>query len=410
MKNIHIQKNYILGIINGVLFNFAEALMGPKTVLPMLISTLTNSSFIVGLASAMLPALWFLPQIFVASFLEGKPYKKFMYIYPAYARFIAMLSMSILIFLHPPFILPALLILLFIYALAGGLGGVSFMDIVGKTIAPAKLPSFWGWRQAVGGIMAAGGGFIVKYVLATKDYPYNYSILFFLSAIIIAFGLSAFAFTEEPEDKCQEKNESFKSFLKSGKEIFKKDIQYRKLFFLRILINIAAALNPFYILFALRHNIINTSQAGYLITAQMIGMILSNIIWNYIAKKKSVREVLIFNSILYTLMPALIFLAIFNFIFLYILFFMIGATSAATRIGYPSFLLSIAPHSKRPTYIGVMNTLTGPFFFFSMVNGFLIDVFSFTPVIILTIIAGLISLYIAFTLKDPTIHNEKRTI
>ncbi len=397
----HIGKNYILGIINGVLFNFVDSLTGPRTVMPVLLKTMTNSSFIIGLASAMPPALWFLPQIFTASFLEGMPYKKFMYIYTAYTRFFAMLLMALVIFWHPSFVLPLFISLLFIYSLSAGLAGVSFMDIVGKTIHPKKLPSFWAWRQFAGGILAALGGFFVKYILSTKEYPINYGLLFLISSVIVAIGLFAFSLSEEPPDTKQKKHESFNKFLKEGFEVFKKDTQFRCLFFFRILINIASAFNPFYILFALSRNLIKPYEAGYLITAQMLGTILSNILWNHISKKKSAREILIYNAVIYTIMPILIIFTPDIPLLIYLIFFAMGSTAAGVRVGYPSYLLTIATDEKRPTYIGFINTLTGPFFFFSMVNGFIIDKFSFYPAILLTIISGISATYIALKMKRP---------
>ncbi|HFD05222.1 MAG TPA: hypothetical protein ENJ25_03685, partial [Firmicutes bacterium] len=83
MKN----KNFILGIVNGILFFFSATFISSSTILPVFISKFTSSSFVLGLVAAIEATGWQLPQAFVAKYLEDKKYKKFMYIIPSYIRF-----------------------------------------------------------------------------------------------------------------------------------------------------------------------------------------------------------------------------------------------------------------------------------------------------------------------------------
>jgi len=386
----HIKKNYILGIINGFMFNVSESITGPRTVLPLFMSTITNSSFIIGLACSMHDALWPLPQIFTAHFLEGRPYKKFMYVYTAFIRSGAIFMMSILIFINPPAILPFFLLLLFIYQFSGGLAGLSFMDIVGKTISAKKQPSFWGFRMAIGGTLSVAAGFYVKWILGDAPTNFNFGILYITAGILVAIALLSFCFAYEPKDEVQKKTKKFSVFFSEGVKLLAKDSNFKSLFFTRVLLGMSFGMNPFYVLFALRVLKMSAADVGILISVQMTGMIISNYLWSRMAKHFGMRSILSITSILAVMIPLLAFLCHgVERAPLYIMFFLIGCTVSGISVGSPSILLSIAPEVKRPTYIGFMNTFLAPVFFYPTLNGVIIDKFSYTPALVVSVITGI---------------------
>jgi MFS family permease len=57
----------------------------------------------------------------------------------------------------------------------------------------------------------------------------------------------------------------------------------------------------------------------------------------------------------------------------YPIFFLIGAASAGTFIGFKSYLLDIAPEDRRPTYIGINNTVMGIAALFPALGGVMAD-------------------------------------
>ncbi len=394
-NNKHSKKNYILGILNGTLFNFAFAITGSKTVLPLFISTLTSNGVFIGLAGSLEDVLWPLPQIFTAHYLEGKPYKKFMYIYTAYIRTIMMFAMGILIFFLPSYTLPLFFVFLTIYLLSGGFAGLSFMEIIGKTISPDKLPSFWGYRLGLGGILAVFGGFFVKYSIAHFSYPINYAILFITAGFVVAIALFSFSIAYEPPSIGQEKTDKFSHFIKDGSKTLNKDKRFKALLFYRIFIGISMGAIPFYSIYAIKILNYNSSIIGIFISIQMTGMILSNILWNKIAKKYSMIAIMNITAIIVSLQPILALMSLkAGIIPMYLLFFLVGASFAGLRIGHTSYLLFIAPERKRPTYVGFMNTLTAPIMFYPMLNGYLIDRFSYNHIFVISAIIGIVSFFI----------------
>ena len=66
----HLRRNFALGLLNGAMFNFAEALMSVDTVLTWFVQRLGGSNFLIGLVGPMRDAGWFLPQLFMAHRLQ----------------------------------------------------------------------------------------------------------------------------------------------------------------------------------------------------------------------------------------------------------------------------------------------------------------------------------------------------
>ncbi|MDY6788039.1 MAG: MFS transporter [candidate division WOR-3 bacterium] len=388
----HNNKNYILGIINGILFKFAFAVTGSETILPVFVSTLTSSGVLIGLAGSMQMALWPLPQIFMANYLEGKKYKMFVYKYTAYVRIIAMFAMGIVILWYPSFILPVFMLFLFIYLTAGGMSGISFMELIGKTISKRRLASFWGFRQAGGGALAILGGLFVKFSLDTYDYPFNYALLFLASGFVVTIALISFIMADEPPSRGQEPSKGFRHFFKTGVKVLRRDSAFKRLFSYKVLMAVAMGPVPFYAIFSLRILDVHESTIGLFIAIQMVGMILSNIVWDRVSKFLSTKYIMIITAGIVLLQPIFASLSpLLGIWMMYIVFFLVGASMSGIRVGYLTYLLEIAPESKRPTYIGFMNTFTAPMLFYPMINGLLVDIFSFTPTFIISAFIALIA-------------------
>lgn len=395
MKDVrHNKKNFVLGIVNGILFNFAFAITGSETILPVFVSTLTGSGLLIGLAGSMQKALWPMPQIFMAHYLEGRKFTKFVYTYTAYIRTAAMFLMGFVVLWKPSFVLPVFFVLLFTYLIAGGMSGISFMEIIGKTISKKRLTSFWGLRQAGGGVLAILGGIYVKFILSEVPYPTNYALLFLTAGFVVAIALLSFIIADEPPSENQQRTAQFGVFLRNGFGFLSRDRNFKYLFVYKILMGIAMGPIPFYSLFAIRHMNVQAPDIGFFISVQMAGLILSNALWESIARKK-VKYILIITAFCTILQPILAYLALYSkmLFLLYIVFFLIGLTISGLRVGVLTYMLHIAPEGNRPTYMGLLNTFTAPFLFYPMLNGVLIDSFTFLPTFI---ISGSISILAIF--------------
>ena len=162
----HFKRNFFLGVMNGVLFNLAFAFTSPSTVLPLFMSRLTASRVLIGLGSTLESVGWFLPQILMAVATLHHPNQMPFYRKTSVLRGISFALFTLCIFIfggkNPLFLLLSFFVFFTIYALSGGLAGVAFTHIVGKTIPQHKRGSFFGTRIFFGGSLAVLGGIVVR--------------------------------------------------------------------------------------------------------------------------------------------------------------------------------------------------------------------------------------------------------
>ncbi len=398
------RRNFTLGVLNGVLYNLASAFIGRSSILPAFLSQLTSSRILIGLSSNLEFAAWSLPQMLVAGLVGHKGRKL-----PLYISMAALRSLSFGILVASVFLfgdLRGLLLRLFfcfftLYAIAGGIAGVPFMEIVGKTVPLQKRGSFFGMRIFFGGLLGIGGGLVVKTIMARRAYPGNFGLIFFLAFLCITTALFLFCFVREPTSEGE--RSSFQEAILKGPKIFRREANYRRFFLVRMLLGSYLLGMPFYILYAQRVLGMQDELIGVYLSCEMAGMISSNVVWGRLSDRRSNRLVLSFASISGSLSPFLILIFSPSPVIFSLVFFFLGATRSGLNIGYTNYLLEIAPPQERPTYVGFMNTLISPTIFFSALGGLIIDLSSFVFLFCLVGALCLLSFILSFGLGERKI-------
>ena len=80
-------------------------------------------------------------------------------------------------------------------------------------------------------------------------------------------------------------------------------------------------------------------------------------------------------------------------------FFLIGGTTTGIFIGFKSYLLDIAPAERRPTYIGITNTVLGIGSLYPILGGILADLVHLQGVFALSAITVLVGFWLCFYMK-----------
>src|SRR5688572_1399391 len=138
-------RNFRLGVLNGLWFTVADRLMDPTLVLAAFVSVLTPSPLWLGLIIPITEGGWFLPQLLMSGYLQSQPLKIVLYRQVALVRVGLWTLMAAAPFLlpDPRWLLPAFLITYTLTCLSSGISGLSFMEIVGKTIPPRRRGVFF---------------------------------------------------------------------------------------------------------------------------------------------------------------------------------------------------------------------------------------------------------------------------
>ena len=90
------------------------------------------------------------------------------------------------------------LLLMFIFALAGTFAGVSYTDILGKSLLAAQRHRFFVSRQVLTSLAFLASALTARHLLARTAYPANYMWLFGLAAGLLLVATWGFWAIDEP--------------------------------------------------------------------------------------------------------------------------------------------------------------------------------------------------------------------
>ena len=401
-----------MGLIHGTLFTGGQAFGNPDTILPVFLNHFTSSKILVGLSSTLLGSLGgignVLPQLFVANRLETKVHKRPMLRAAITVRALcwAFLSLTTLLFArsNPHLTVFFLFLFLLTFTVMGGVAAIPFFDIWGKALPSTVRGRFFGHRQFWGGILAVGSGFFAKTILGNSriNFPENFALLFFLAFLLMGISYLALGSVREPLNEVHKTSLRFKSFLKKAFQILKSDYNYRNFLMVHILGGAGALSLPFYVLYAKDILHIELKMVGIFLMAQMIGNVVSNILWAYLSDFAGNKRVVQITTLL-GIVPPLIVIFVPNQVpvLFVLLFIVIGFFIAGRVIGKTNFLLDIAPPKERPLYFGITGTLNIPIMLFPLFGGIIVQHISYTFLFRVTILVILVGLFLSFKLKEP---------
>lgn len=403
-------------MLNGVLFNLAEALIGGTTVLPIFISSVTTSKVLVGLSGTMGNAGWFMPQLVVANLIQHVNRKKPVYVWSGVVRIATLWAIAILVALLAGSQAALFVVIFFmlytVYCLAAGVAGIPFMDIVAKAVPSRRRGTFFGARLFFGGIASALAGIFVKNVLAAHSFPDNFAILFITASVVVTLAIVTFSLVREPEITIRERRMPFGKFLLKGPFLLKNVRSYRMLLVVRILLGVWGMALPFYILYAREHLGLPPSAVGIFLSIQMVGMILSNLLWGALSNRAGNKIVLELVSAVAVLPPLLTILTdvcapLRGTVCFSLVFFFLGFALSGINLGYTNYMLDVSPDAERPTYLGFMNTFLAPVLLLSSIGGLIIEKTSYQVLFALVIVAGITSLVFSLQLEEPRMDSQQ---
>lgn len=388
----------------------SAALAGGTTVLPNFISNITSSKVLIGLSGTMAMAGWFLPQLVVANYIETVRRKRPIYIWAGVVRIITIWVVALLVSQYSASQAGGFVILFFVlysvYVIAGGVAGIPFMDIVAKEIKPENRGSFFGARLFFGGIAAALMGLFVRSVLASKPFPENYTILFVTASAIITLAILSFCFAEERDAVVPDRRTPFKEFLRRGPLLLKDVKSYRMFLVWRVLLGVWMMALPFYIIYARERLGLPEETVGIFLSVQMVGMIVSNLLWGRLSDRVGNKIVLNLTAAVSAAAPIIALLAtvvpqLRGIVGFGAVFFFVGFTMSGLRLGHSNYMLDLAPESERPTYLGFMNTFLAPVMLLAAVGGLVVEITSYETLFAIALAASILAFAFGIQLEEP---------
>jgi len=411
------RRSFALGLVNGVGFRLAEALIDPPVVLTWFVSQLTASNLLIGLVSPLGRALWSLPQVFFSNYLQRLPRKMPVYRVSAVIRILAWLALAGFVwFLDDPLLLLIAFFVLYSVARAASApGGLVFYDVVAKTIPSRRRGSFFAWRQLLGGLLGLAGGVIVRSVLDDPAFPFprGHALLFLMYCVSVGVGMGGLIAVREPAGATSAGSVTIKQQMRRAGLLLQSDSVYRRYMAAQVSLQMSNLAQPFLVVYAKEYLGAPEGMVGIYVTTRVAAFLLANLFWGSLSDRRGNRLVLQLLCLGNGLVQILALLTIWGVAMLpqvqsnwlpYAVLpvvFVSGAVLPAYTMAGTNFLLELVNEAERPLYLGFYNTVIGAVVLLSGLGGLLLDTLGFGGMFAIALVLCLVAFWLARGLPEP---------
>ena len=402
----NLRHNYIVNIFDGGFFGFALGFASFSTILPLFISTLTNSAVLIGLIPAFHNTGFQLPQLFYAKKVSKMTtYKPSVVAWTIHER-LPFLGLALVAFFIPV-IGPQLgLVLAFIMLAWQGLGAGftanPWQCMINKVIPADYLATFFGMQGSAANLLASVGAVAAGVLLEKVPSPLNFSLCFTVAVVLFIGSWIALNMTREIPHAVNHAGFLSLPFWESIKAILRKDPGFRWYLVVRNLSQFGTMAFAFYTVYAVKHHSMSEVTIGIMTGVLLITQTIANPLLGMLADRWSRRYVLEAGAIASAVSSLLAWLLPDESAF-FIIFILAGiANTVFWTIGM-AFTLSYGTDEERPTYVGMANTLIAPSAILApMIGGFLADAAGYTVTFATATLASMATFTILhFFVKDP---------
>ncbi len=374
---------------HGFFISIATTVAEPSTILPLIVHHFSSNLILVGLFASLLRggaiAVQLVAAFYAQSYKRVIPLMRIVFLFRFLFWFLIGVAIHFVGDKNPTLTLWLIGIGLFGFSFVAGFGGIYFKEIIAKVFTKEQRGRTMANRQLFSAVGAIISGGIAGFVLQHYKAPQNYAMLFILSSLLMAIGLSTFATIKEPpKENIRKREEYFSHFLKNAWSILKIDK--------RLQIQIGASLLGYSFLLAMPFVIIQAKQTihlsgwlvGSFITVQMFGSVLGNF---FLWRSFGADYAKMLQSA-YGLMFSAFFLAFFaTNVWIYTLIFLLfGIAIDGFRNADMNLVIEIAPEDKRPIYVAIQSTIVSLGLFFSIPGGVILEHFGYPTLYIITLI------------------------
>jgi MFS family permease len=381
-------KNYIYFWWHAFFLAITVVFTEINTVIPSLILKAGGNEILLGFLTSILVGFPFITKFFFAFFLHSRPRKKPFLLIGIFVRTVSLFSIGFITGyaknMNDTLMITIIFVLMGFFSIGGAFAGISYVDVLGKTVHESKRKITMSVKQLITAISTLIFGFAARYVVSAYEYPTNYSYMFLIAGTSLL--IASIGFWKLKEDRIEKKIEKIKlkNIFKIIKDLNKKD---RNLFFYIIFLNLSAFSQttiPFYIAYAKKGFGLTGEEVGNYIIFQVIGMIVATPIWYYISKNGSFKRIIKNCLILAAITPIYALLSMSFGVNLYIFTFLLtGFSLSARNIAVEGLLIEISQDDNRALYSGISGAFSIVSAIFPILSGIFISILGYNFIFIL---------------------------
>ncbi len=405
-QKANLKVNYLVNLLDGGFFGFALGFASFNTILPLFISTFTSSAILIGLIPAIQNVGWQLPQLFVAKAVSRQTHYKPMTMFYTIHERLPFLGLALVAWFSPTMGKEVTLVLIYLCLIWQGLGGGftanAWQNLIVRVFPLGSRATFFGGQFAAFNLLASLGALIAGFILARIVFPTNYALCFFIASILMAISYVFLGYTREPDRPEESTTLENHPFLKSIRLILDQDVSFRWFLISKMLAQFGLMATAFYTIYAVRHHGMDLATAGLMTSVVFITQVVANPLAGWLSDHWQRKSVLEIGAVGLAISPILAWFAP-NLGWFFGAMVISGFSTATFFTLGMAFTLEFGDEPRRPTYIGLANTLIAPVTILApFIGGGLADSFGFESTFLVAAFAGLLTLVVLhFMVTDP---------
>ena len=386
--------NFTVNVLDNMFYALAISLVSQETIMPLLVSRLTDSTIAVGMIQAIFSLSFLLPQLLVANHAQGLKRKlPFVMLLSGLLQRLPypLIGLALLLFAVEA---PGLALALFYIgiaaaALGGGVVTPAWFTMIGKVIPVRRRGIFFGLADGGGLLMGIVGAYFVGRILDAVAYPGNFTLLFLIAGAPLAISWIALSLTREPESDDIKQAVPLRHYLKQLPAILSAHGNYRRFLVGYALLSLSMMAVSFFIILANLRFELSGADVG-LINAIFIGsQALMRLLFGWLGDRWGHKRNLALSAASMAL-AAIIALNATSVLGLLPAFICLAGAISSDSVSRFNIVLEFATPAEQPTFIGLTNTLIAPFTFAGpILAGWLAATFDINALFVVSLICGL---------------------
>ncbi len=406
-----LKHNFTVNILDGSFFGFAMGFSSFVTILPLFVSTMTDSPLLIGLVPAFHNVGWQLPQLLTSNLVaRQRSYKPLVLKNTIHER-LPFLGLAIIALLLPRIGTGMGLFFTFLMfawqGLGGGFAATAWQSMVARIFPPDRRGTFFGLQSSAANLLSSLSAVAAGYILEIFDSHLDFAILFLLTSGIMVISWFFLRATREPDRPVDELPPVQTAIWSKTKDILRADVNFRNFLFARILSQLAMMGFAFYTIYAVRAHNVSESGVG-IMTGLLLGVqIVANPIMGWIGDHWSNHAVLKMGM-LAAIASALLAWWAPSAGFFYLVYLLIGIANVSIWTTGLAIIHEFGDATERPVYIGMANTFVAPANLISpLLGGLLASMYGYQAAFLASAVAGLAALIAyQFLVVDPRLRHR----
>lgn len=392
----HFKRNFIVNTFDGVFWTLAESFVSVSAIMPVFASTLTDSAILIGLVPALIQAGWFIPQIFLAGYVNRLsrklPFARSMAMVERLPYFLFPITAFLLHWVPKSVVIWIFMVVVALRGVASGMIALPWQEVVATIIPKPVRGRFFGVGRTLGRVFAVGGSAAAGLILAKVAYPNNFALSFLFGMFFMWVSYFFFAASIEPEPDVKEieqpepiEKPRFLD-LPAFRQILEEDHNLRRYILSRIFFQMGSMAAGFYAVYGIQRFNLQDQQAavfsGLLFASGIVGFM----IWGVVGDRFGPRNILLVSDLAQTIVLILALIAPSIWVY-YLIFIFYGFAQAGYMVGEMLMGMGLGPVSQRSLYIGLVRTVPGIFILVApLIGGAIVQSIGY-PVMFITALA-----------------------